>query len=83
MGRHRLPEHVAMERERLRQEDRKLERTYAPESLGFMCDTPQPIPPDFVLAERDRRLSAPMTLTMLLTGDPPVGFSALDRLRAA
>jgi len=32
-----------------------------------------------VLEDRAARLSAPITLTGMLFGDPPVGFSALDR----
>jgi hypothetical protein len=35
-------------------------------------------PPE-TLAERALRLSAPQTLTGALFGDPPIGFSALDR----
>jgi len=31
--------------------------------------------------ERDRRLAAPRTIGQILMGDPPVGFSALDRKR--
>ena len=34
-----------------------------------------------ILAERDRYLSAPRTLTQSLLGDPPPGYSALDRKR--
>jgi len=35
------------------------------------------------LAFRDARLLAPRTLTGWLCGDPPIGFSALDRLVSA
>lgn len=34
------------------------------------------------LAERDRRRAAPRTLTQEFFGDPPAGYSALDRKRA-
>jgi hypothetical protein len=36
-------------------------------------------PPPELLAEREMRLMAPQTLTGALCGDPPPGFSALDR----
>jgi hypothetical protein len=36
------------------------------------------VPPDR-WEDRDRRLSAPQTLTGVMFGDPPIGFSALDR----
>lgn len=37
-------------------------------------------PGEDILAERDRRASAPArNLTGAICGDPPVGFSALDR----
>ena len=32
-----------------------------------------------VLEDRDRRASAPRTLSMILCGDPPPGQSALDK----
>ena len=38
-------------------------------------------PTNDILAERDRYLSAPRTLSQLLLGDPPPGYSALDRKR--
>jgi hypothetical protein len=38
--------------------------------------------PDDVLAERNIRLSAPRTTSAIVLGDPPIGFSALDRKRA-
>lgn len=37
--------------------------------------------PGEVLAERDMRLSAPLTVSAFVLGDPPRGFSALDRKR--
>lgn len=36
-------------------------------------------PPAEVLAERDARALAPRSLSALLLGDPPRGYSALDR----
>ncbi len=36
-------------------------------------------PPDDIMADRDRRHAAPKTLTAWLCGDPPPGWSALDR----
>jgi hypothetical protein len=38
------------------------------------------IPAD-VFIERDRRLGAPRTIGSLILGDPPPGYSALDRKR--
>ena len=38
-------------------------------------------PMDDILAARDRYLSAPRTLSQRLLGDPPPGYSALDRKR--
>jgi hypothetical protein len=38
-------------------------------------------PPDVVLAEREWRLGLDLSLSQLLFGDPPLGYSALDRLR--
>lgn len=35
--------------------------------------------PDEVIEERNRRLMAPKTLTGWLQGDPPAGFSSLER----
>ncbi len=35
--------------------------------------------PDDVVADRDARLTAPRSLTAVMLGDPPRGFSALDR----
>lgn len=37
------------------------------------------IVPDDVLFDRDRRISAPITINSLVLGDPVPGFSALDR----
>jgi hypothetical protein len=37
--------------------------------------------PDDVLIERNARYSAPRTISASLLGDPPAGFSALDRKR--
>ena len=37
--------------------------------------------PDDVFIERDRRLGAPRTIGSLILGDPPPGYSALDRKR--
>ena len=39
----------------------------------------EPVPPE-VMADRDRRLSAPQTITARVFGDPPPGQSALDRM---
>lgn len=44
-------------------------------------DAPNNVPND-VLIERERRLTAPLTINCLILGDPRPGFSALDR-RAA
>jgi hypothetical protein len=38
--------------------------------------------PDHVIIDQQRRLSAPLTISSYVLGDPPPGFSALDR-RAA
>lgn len=35
--------------------------------------------PASVLIERERRVNAPRTLAGIILGDPPIGFSALDR----
>lgn len=35
-----------------------------------------------MLQERDRRLSVPLTPNCIILGDPPPGFSALDRRQA-
>lgn len=45
--------------------------------LRFVPETM--IAPDIVLIERDMRLKAPQTITGYLFGDPPRGYSALDR----
>ena len=37
--------------------------------------------PEQVLAERERRQSAPLTISAYVLGDPPRGYSALDRKR--
>lgn len=39
--------------------------------------------PEDVLAERNLRISAPRTVSAFVLGDPPAGFSALDRKRQA
>jgi hypothetical protein len=38
--------------------------------------------PREVFDERDRRQAAPLTVTGFVLGDPPIGFSALDRKMA-
>jgi hypothetical protein len=38
------------------------------------------IVPESVLAERDRRLRAPVSFSAAILGDPPQGYSALDRM---
>jgi hypothetical protein len=48
---------------------------------GVDCVRPLVIP-DVVFEERNERLSAPRSLTGFICGDPPAGYSALDR-RAA
>ncbi len=35
-----------------------------------------------ILLDRERRMLAPRTLTGMILGDPPQGYSALDRKRA-
>lgn len=40
---------------------------------------PKMVIPDDVANERNRRMSAPLTVSAYVLGDPPVGFSALDR----
>lgn len=35
--------------------------------------------PDHVLTDRAARLCAPVTPNVIILGDPPIGFSALDR----
>lgn len=37
--------------------------------------------PDHVIAEQVRRMSAPLTISAFVLGDPPLGYSALDRKR--
>ncbi len=37
------------------------------------------IPPDFVTAERERAMNAPLSITAFVCGDPPLGRSALDK----
>lgn len=39
----------------------------------------RPVPPDHVLAERERVMATELDLTSRLMGDPPKGRSALDR----
>lgn len=39
------------------------------------------IVPDHVIAEQVRRMSAPLTISAFVLGDPPLGYSALDRKR--
>lgn len=36
-------------------------------------------PDSRLLADRDARVAVPLTLTQLICGDPPPGYSALDR----
>lgn len=37
--------------------------------------------PKHVIAEREHRLNAPLTITAFVFGDPPIGFSALEGRR--
>lgn len=37
--------------------------------------------PQDVFVERSARLAAPMTISAFVLGDPPIGYSALDRKR--
>lgn len=39
--------------------------------------------PESVLAERDRRFNAPVSFSAAILGDPPQGYSALDRMQRA
>lgn len=81
MGRKRLPKEVLTERLVAR---RKYEAELKVKpALEKQVQVHVVVVPDFVLAERERRLGAPMTLSMLLFGDPPTGFSMLDRMRTA
>lgn len=41
--------------------------------------TPRVSVPDHVLADADRRANAPRTISAFVLGDPPMGFSALDK----
>jgi hypothetical protein len=51
-------------------------------SSGFKNYTSDPsLVPDHVLIDRAARLCAPVTPNVLVLGDPPAGFSALDRKR--
>jgi hypothetical protein len=51
------------------------------ESVGARRD--RVVIPDEVFEERNRRLAAPhRDLTAVFAGDPPVGYSALERRRA-
>lgn len=49
---------------------------------GLLPKAAPKIIPDDVLIDRERRLTAPVTINSLILGDPRPGFSALDR-RAA
>ncbi len=55
---------------------------FAPTSppLTIVRRMSEPIPAP-VLADRDRRINLPLTTTAALCGDPPPGYSALDRKR--
>jgi hypothetical protein len=62
-----------------RQRDRtRRPRVQFPKNHVAECVVPVVVP-DEVMAERESRLSAPRSLTALICGDPPVGFSALER----
>lgn len=64
---------------RLRRKDPRM-RTYVSSIGNHWVDVAKrEIVPDAVVADRDRRLNAPMTLGMALLGDPLPGRSALDR----
>ena len=50
--------------------------------LGFRkprVEPPQERAPEHVLQEAARRMSAPRTITGLICGDPPKGYSALEQ----
>lgn len=55
-------------------------RDYVRKADGIGKERPiAPQIPPRLIAERDARRDAPRTLTSLFCGDPPPGFSALDR----
>lgn len=67
-----MPESARVEKNERHNEGKRMTRaTSAPVD-------PSRIPAE-VLDDRAARYSAPVTLTGLFFGDPPVGFSALDR----
>jgi hypothetical protein len=57
---------------------RNTERGHAP-SIRIRYTVAAPEAPPDILVEREKRQAAPRTLTAILFGDPPTGFSALDR----
>lgn len=60
--------------------DRKVERSWSQRKASRAeVPTERDGIPECVLEERDRRLAASVTLSCVLLGDPPPGFSALDR----
>src|SRR6185312_7352486 len=71
-----------------KREARRLRINARRHATGEYKSTPRPDGPSTgpradpgLFEERDRRLAAPKTLSGWLLGDPPVGFSALDRKR--
>ncbi|MFK4647189.1 hypothetical protein ABIF96_005763 [Bradyrhizobium ottawaense] len=74
---HETPEERAdrCEKRRLYQERVKLRNGVLPEDLPVR----KLAVPEEVLQERNARLIAPLTITGIICGDPPIGFSALDR----
>lgn len=49
------------------------------ESTDIKWAVVKQVVPDYLFIDRERRLAAQRTITGFLCGDPPPGFSALDR----
>jgi hypothetical protein len=70
-----------------RLERRRLYMAEAKRKAGVISETDLPsrrmfVVPSDVLAAREARIAAPLTITGMICGDPPIGFSALDRKQA-
>jgi hypothetical protein len=61
--------------EEIKQNRRRVQRL---SQSGIITRSPRELPRD-VLAERNHRLSLPLTIGQIVLGDPPPGYSALDR----
>ena len=72
--RYRKYEHVKRQRTH-----RRLTGSAPPPSQRHVTRMSAGAPPAHVLADAAARSNAPRTLSAMLLGDPPIGFSALDR----